>query len=170
MSGPLLHHHIIIKGAAVAFVPLEADVLFNMSKDTPTDYTKTGGGNWNDHAYRDINYQIDSEIREIGITNQRHISGFYDKTIGDAFEPNNFSYCWFYTTIPQNIVQEMGVQKFADAGLHTDKRQIKRIVGAAEYSINDILKFTSLQDFAVGQFACTIRATGESIQNVEFQL
>ncbi len=169
MSGPLLHHHALIKGvSAVGFVPLDADVLNLLTKNNPTDYTKTGGAVWRGWGYRDIAFAINSEIYNTNTTNHAHISGFYDKTNGIPEAFKNFPYGIMYVT-NTNRAYEYGVLKYSEVGIFSDTKRVKKISGSAEWYVNDVKIYTSLTDYTVGQFGICVGVTGQSAQNVNFK-
>ncbi len=166
----LLHHHALIKGSVVGFIPLNAAVLFNHAATTPTRFTKTAGANWEGFFYRDVNYQLNSEIKETIVilsSGWQHMYGFYNKTLTNPTSYFNLNYsAYLHAGDNKYIIEERGIN-MGEVGvvLVADVVRLKR-TATCEYFKNEDLLYTSLQDFAVGQFGGVV-AAGVNIRYID---
>ena len=164
---------LFMQRAAIGFVPLDADVLLKHTKTTTTIYTKTPTTAWDGYAYRDIDSVDDSEIRMQNPDNGiRRFVGFYNKTLVDPITQRNFDYGMLFAANNFFYAFERGVQKYNGGAivLSNGVGRVKKITGAAEYYYDDVLKYTSLQDFNGAEFGCMAYTNGKAVNGVEYKL
>lgn len=153
-------------------IPLDADTLLKHTKTSSVKYTKTDTSAFDGYAYLDTNNQVGSEIEcQTTSSNTTEVVGFYDKTLVDATEYKNFNYCIYFDGTSISYAIEEGVIKYSeDPTGNSDARRLKKTSGACEYYVDDILIYTSLQDFTGSQFGCLKVTNGHYIDNVNIIL
>ena len=172
----LRRHGLFLKGgAAASWVPLDADVLLKHTKTSTVKYTKITTTAWDGYAYRNIASQVGSEIKETNpsATVNRFV-GFYNDGLTDADKYKNFDYA--IQASPSGGTNfrawERGVQKYSEASVMSTNTviRIKKIAGAAEYYADDILKYTSIQDFNGAKFGCSVYNINEFADEMYYKL
>ena len=169
----LRRHGLFMKGgAAASWVALDADVLLKHTKTSTVRYTKNTTTAWDGYAYKDVNNQVNSEIKQTGGSNSHRFIGFYNKSLVQAIIYKNYDYAMNYNSVQSLIdIWERGVKQYTeDPANNTDELRIKKISGAAEYYINDVLKYTSLQNFTGSQFGCSVFDDGAYLDEIYYKL
>ena len=169
----LRRHGLFLKGGAVAgWVALDADVLLKHTKTSTVRYTKNTTTDWDGYAYKDVNNQVNSEIKQTGGSNSHRTIGFYNKARVSAVIYRNYDYAMNWNSDQSLIdIWERGVKKYTeDPANNTDEHRIKKISGAAEYYINDVLKYTSLNNFTGSQFGGSVYTDGTYLDEIYYIL
>lgn len=170
-----LHRRGLYMQGAVGFVPLDADVLLNHAKLTPLNYQKINTTAWDGYAYRDINSVDNSEIRMSNsvVAAGNRMVGFYNKNLVDPATYKNFDYIIQVGVLGNFLVYERGILKFnAGNGTVSDNSvcRAKKITGSAEFYLDGVPLYISLQDFNGAEFGCMLFTINDIVENVYYKL